>query len=662
MTKARKDFHRSFSELIHRSVLMMPRSMKRLIMVAVDAVMIPLALLTAYALRLGSWFPDVIHLSWLFALSVLIALPSFQFFGLYRAVVRYIGLQALAAVLKGVSVTAVSLAALAYMFPIEGVVPRSMFVIFWMIAVLYAGGTRFLIRGYFHWLTQSYLSRDNIAIYGAGSSGIQVAKAFGASHECYVAAFIDDNPKLIGHSVNGIRVYDSKDLGELISSLEIRQILLALPSAGKSTRKKILQRLEHLPVRVRTVPGLDDLLSGNAGVQDIRDVDVEDLLGRDSVPPDSQLMEKCIADKQVLVTGAGGSIGSELCRQIIKARPRCLVLYELSEYALYKIDQELAALNQQLQVKVDIVPILGSVQDQPRLEATMKHFAIDTVYHAAAYKHVPLVEHNLIEGIKNNVFGTYAAARSAQRVGVKTFVLVSTDKAVRPTNIMGASKRLAELILLGLSSTQQNDETRFCMVRFGNVLGSSGSVVPRFRQQIQNGQSVTVTHPEMIRYFMTIPEAAQLVIQAGAMSSSGDIFVLDMGEPVRILDLALKMIRLMGEEPKTKENPSGTIAVNFSGLRPGEKLFEELLIGSNVSGTGHSKILRADEPEVALDDVNHMLEQLRAAVVAYDSDRIKALLMTWVDGYTTTSEFDDIQISNNLHRRLPAKSVVTKLY
>jgi FlaA1/EpsC-like NDP-sugar epimerase len=454
------------------------------------------------------------------------------------------------------------------------------------------------------------------------------------------AVFVDDSRVLQGSVINGIEVRSPVELPSLVQDLEITRVLLAVPSVSRRRRQKILKRLESLAIRVQTMPDISDLISGRARVDEIQEVDVADLLGRDPVPPNEKLLDACIRGKNVMVTGAGGSIGAELCRQIIELSPQRLLLFELSELALYTVHKELCLIAEREGLGVEIVPLIGSVHHRNRVREILDCFAIDTVYHAAAYKHVPIVEENMVEGIYNNVYGTWNAAEAALQSGVETFVLVSTDKAVSPPNVMGATKRMAELVLQGMH--ERGSGTRFCMVRFGNVLASSGSVVPLFRDQIKRGGPVTVTHPEIIRYFMTIPEAAQLVLQAGSMAKGGDVFVLDMGKPVRIADLARRMIHLMGLSVRDDDNPDGDIEVLYTGLRPAEKLYEELLIGDNVAGTEHPRIMRAVEDCMPWHDIEVLLDQLLKACEAFDCESARGLLRQAVAGYRPSSSIRDL--------------------
>ncbi|HET8710585.1 MAG TPA: nucleoside-diphosphate sugar epimerase/dehydratase, partial [Spongiibacteraceae bacterium] len=516
-------------------------------------------------------------------------------------------------------------------------VPRSTPLIYWAIALFFIGGGRLLVRASYQNMRR--WSGKKVAIYGAGASGRQLLHSVFQSGEFAPMVFLDDSHSVQGTVINGIPVYDPRELPQLIADMGITHVLLALPNIDRLQKRHLINYLTKLRVQVKTIPSFSALASGIAKVGDIVDVDVEDLLGRETVPPKPALLSKCIAGKVVLVTGAGGSIGSELCRQILQEKPRELVLLDSSEYNLYSIHRELLDLRDTKKLPVEIVPLLGNVQNGHKMRSVFTHFNVQTVYHAAAYKHVPIVEHNIAEGIENNVFGTLAATHAAAVAGVETFVLISTDKAVRPTNIMGASKRVAELIVQ--AHAQRFPQTNLCVVRFGNVLGSSGSVVPLFREQINRGGPITVTHPGVQRYFMTIPEAAQLVLQAGAMGGQGDVFVLDMGEPVYIIDLARRMITLMGHVEKDADHPDGDIEIQFIGLRPGEKLVEELLLGNDTVGTGHPKILRAQEEYLQEEALNDSLSTLKQAIDAEDIVTIQTILETIVKGYDAKRNVED---------------------
>ena len=614
-----------------------PRAFKRAVMVLADVVMLPLALWSAFALRLGTPTPDVFTSLpwWLFAAVILLTLPVFQQLGLYRAVVRYIGGQAMRAVLGGVTFSALLLVAFSFVSPVVVEIPRSVPIIYWGTALIYVGGSRYLVRALLLGQAARRSGGEPVILYGAGAAGLQSALALRGGGQFEPVAFVDDDPGLHGSEVSGLRVYPPFELPRLIDRFKATEVLLAMPSAGRGRRREIIGQLEPLAVHVKTLPTLADLVSGDARLDEFQEVAVEDLLGRDPVPPREDLLAEGISGKTVMVTGAGGSIGSELCRQILRLEPMQLLLYEISEYQLYRVERELRTQAASDGIETTVVPLLGNIANRQRLEQVMAGFGVHTVYHAAAYKHVPLVEHNLIEGVRNNVFGTLRCARAAMAAGVASFVLISTDKAVRPTNVMGASKRMAELVLQGLSESREalGHGTRFTMVRFGNVLGSSGSVVPLFREQIRAGGPVTVTHPEVTRYFMTIPEAAELVLQAGSMGEGGDVFVLDMGEPVRIFDLARRMIRLTGYEVRDEEHPHGDITITFSGLRPGEKLYEELLLGEAVESTDHPMICRARELSFPWPELEAKLEELDAACQAFDCPAARQVLAWGVCGF-----------------------------
>lgn len=629
------------SSRLHQRVAEMSRAKKRLIMVVSDLIALPVALWSAYALRFADWWPEryLEPFWWLFLVIPPVGVYIFARLGLYRAVVRFIGPQALWAVVKGVLLLAVLMWALAYFAQLQGF-PRSIPINFALVAIVYVGGTRFLVRSYYQWLIKHYTEKEAVAIYGAGGAGAQLALALSNSREFYVAAFLDDDAALWGSTIKGVKVYAPETFHEVADQLGIKRVLLALPSATKQQRKRALDKLADAPVHVLTVPSMPEIVSGEASVDQLREVELEDLLGRDPVPPSEELINASLNDKVVMVTGAGGSIGSELCRQIIRGSPRALVLYEINEYSLYALDQELEALKRELGECFPIYPLLGNVCDPRRVSAVISRYGVQSLYHAAAYKHVPIVENNVLEGIRNNVQGTRVVAESAARLGVERCILVSTDKAVRPTNVMGASKRMAELILQDLA--RDASATVFSMVRFGNVLGSSGSVVPLFRQQIAEGGPVTVTHPEITRFFMTIPEAALLVIQAGSMAQGGDVFVLDMGDPVKIVDLARRMIQLSGLEVQDEANPDGDIPIAFSGLRPGEKLYEELLIGDAVIGTAHPKILRAEEEVLPRERLHALLDELERAEDEMDSHRACETLRSGIRGFKHSSAICDL--------------------
>ncbi|WP_411959327.1 polysaccharide biosynthesis protein [Pseudomonas sp. s4] len=642
------------------------RQKKRLLQVCTDVVLIWFALWLSFIVRLGidEMYNPIIEHTWLFLASPMVAVPLFIRFGMYRAVMRYFGNDALVAIIKAVTLSSLILAVVVYWYSNHRVViPRSIIFNYWWLSLVIIGGLRLIMRQYFlgDWFTGAhqmpFTHRDDgltkVAIYGAGTAGNQLLAALRLGRAMRPVAFIDDDGDLANRVISGLQVYAPKHLPKLIRDTGAQEILLAVPSASRARRKEILALLEPYPLHVRSVPAFADLASGRVKVDDIQDVDIADLLGRDPVPAQGDLLERCIRKQTVLVTGAGGSIGSELCRQIVGLGPKTLLLFDHSEYNLYSILSELEQRIARESLSVRLLPMLGSVRNQQHLIDVMSTWRVDTVYHAAAYKHVPMVEHNMAEGIINNVFGTLNTAQAALQSGVANFVLISTDKAVRPTNVMGSTKRLSELILQALSreaapvmygdsgKIARVNKTRFTMVRFGNVLGSSGSVIPLFHKQIKHGGPLTVTHPKITRYFMTIPEAAQLVIQAGSMGQGGDVFVLDMGEPVRITELAEKMIHLSGLSVRSEQNPLGDIAIEFTGLRPGEKLYEELLIGENVLVTRHPMIMCANEDYLQWDKLRQSLEALMAAIASDDFKMVRQLLRDTVSGYTPGGEIVD---------------------
>jgi len=606
----------------------LPRNIKQTFLLLMDMVFVTGAMWGAVVLRLGdtTFYLGTVEI-FCAVFTVLFSAIIFLRLGLYRAVIRFMGQQAIWAVITAVSYSTLLLGALIFFSQAE--VPRSMPLYYWAISLLLIGGTRLAVRAYYQAKLRSM--SEKVIIYGAGESGRQLLTALHHGDQYRAVVFVDDDPSLHHSVINGLQVARAMDIGRLILEHDITQILLAIPSALPERRKEIINSLVGLPVYVRTVPKINELVAGLASVNQIQDIELDELLGRDPVPPHPELMDRCITGKIVMVTGAGGSIGSELCRQILRSRPQELLLLDSSEYVLYNIERELKDLAGKLDIPVEVIALLGSVQDQRRLESVYRTFAVQTVYHAAAYKHVPMVEYNVAEGVANNVFGTWFAAEAARKAAVETFVLVSTDKAVRPTNIMGASKRFAEMILQGMA--QQKSGTRFCMVRFGNVLGSSGSVVPLFREQINTGGPVTVTHPDVSRYFMSIAEAAQLVLQASAMGTGGDVFVLNMGEPVRIVDLARRMIRLSGYEMDHDTHIGEHIEIQFTGLRPGEKLHEELLLGTNVEGTGHPMIMRAEEECLPYEQMHSHLTDLLKYCDQMDCANITSVLNSAVSGF-----------------------------
>lgn len=647
-------------------LLNLPRRQKRILQVLTDIVLVWLALWMAFVVRLGIdelVNPVVLH-SWLFISAPIVSIPLFIRFGMYRAVMRYFGNDALIAIIKAVSLSALILGVVVYWYSNhENVVPRSIVFNYWWLSLIMIGGLRLAMRQYFlgDWFAAvqhvPFTSRDDgltkVAIYGAGAAGNQLVAALRMGRVMRPVAFIDDDSSISDRVISGLQVFKPKHIQQMIDTTGAQEILLAIPSSNRARRREILGLLEGFPLHVRSVPGFMDLASGRVKVDDIQEVDIADLLGRDAVPAQDDLLEHCIKGQSVLVTGAGGSIGSELCRQILALRPTTLLLFEHSEFNLYSILSELEQRITRESLPVRLLPILGSVRNQGKLLDVMKTWHVDTVYHAAAYKHVPMVEHNIAEGVLNNVIGTLNTAQAALQAGVSNFVLISTDKAVRPTNVMGSTKRLAELTLQALSrelapvlfgdkaNISRVNKTRFTMVRFGNVLGSSGSVIPLFHKQIKSGGPLTVTHPKITRYFMTIPEAAQLVIQAGSMGQGGDVFVLDMGEPVKIVELAEKMIHLSGLSVRSDKNPHGDIAIEFTGLRPGEKLYEELLIGDNVVATQHPMIMSANEDHLDWEILKGKLSELLAAVDADDYSRVRQLLRDTVSGYAPDGEIVD---------------------
>lgn len=619
-------------------LLALPRVTKRILALSIDTGLCALTVWIALCLRLDGWVILKGNLWLAIGLSLVIALPVFISFGLYRAIFRYAGIAAFTTIAKAVFVYGVLYAGSLAILAIPDV-PRSLGLLHPPLLLLAIGGSRAVAR---NWLSGEYVSQlqrnalPKVLIYGAGAAGHQLSAAMSNSKEMHAVGFLDDDPRMHGQEINGLRIYSPASLPTLVAKHNIKHVLLAVPSASRQRRNQILDLIRKSRVSVRTLPGLMDLAQGRVHTSDLRELDIEDLLGRDAVPPDASLFNKNIRGKVVLVTGAGGSIGSELCRQIIKAEPTKLLLLESSEFALYAVHQELMQLSSETtKPTIELLPLLASVRDEDRMREIMRTWHPHTVYHAAAFKHVPMVEHNPAEGVKNNVLGTWTTARLAAEQGVSHFVLISTDKAVRPTNVMGASKRLAEMVLQALAAAApiHGWTTHFGMVRFGNVLGSSGSVVPLFRKQIKDGGPVTLTHADITRYFMTIPEAAQLVIQAGAMANGGDVFVLDMGEPVRIIDLARRMVELSGLSVLDEANPHGDIAIQITGLRPGEKLYEELLIGDNPLPTSHPRIMKAHEDFVAWPELSVRLNALIDALNANDVPAIRTLLKELVPGY-----------------------------
>lgn len=651
-------------ELLRQCLLHLSRQQKRALQLAVDISLIWLALWLSFAVRVGDWDaarPFSGH-GWLFLLAPVIALPIFIKLGMYRAVMRYVGNDALVMIAKAVTLSTLvlSLAVYWYRGP-TALVPRSMVFNYWWLSLLLLGGLRLIMRQFFtgDWFEPFARRRDiesgisRVAIYGAGAAGNQLVAALRLGKTMRPAAFIDDDSGIAARTIAGLRVYSPRHIQQMIDDTGVTEVLLAMPSVPRARRREILEALEPYALHVRSIPGFMDLASGRVKVEDLQEVDIADLLGRDAVPPRQDLFERCIKNQVVLVTGAGGSIGSELCRQILASGAQTLLLFEHSEFNLYSIHGELQQRIERESLLIKLVPILGSIRNFERLFDILRIWRVNTIYHAAAYKHVPMVEHNVAEGVLNNLVGTLNAAQASIKAGIANFVLISTDKAVRPTNVMGSTKRLAEMVLQALSresapllfddecGVHRINKTRFTMVRFGNVLGSSGSVIPLFRKQIKQGGAVTVTHPNITRYFMTIPEAAQLVIQAGSMGQGGDVFVLDMGQPVKIAELAERMIRLSGLSVRNEDDPSGDIAIEFTGLRPGEKLYEELLIGENVSTTDHPMIMRANEEHLPWEELKTVIERLLDAVERDDYRVVRQILRETVNGYSPQEEIVD---------------------
>ena len=606
----------------------------------VDVFFIILVLWASFSIRLGEWYvPQSDFIFWMLFASPVIGTFIFNFYGLYRSVTRFVSFDALWVIIQAVSIYSLIWGAI---FLGGHGIPRSVVLINWILMLCTVGAIRLGARWLLTERKKNTKKRKRALIYGAGNAGVQLAGALNYSNEYKVFGFLDEAKGLQGANILGLNVFPTINIGDVIKKLKIDDVLIAIPSSSRSKRFEIIASLEPFSVHVRVLPSVSDLAGGRVTADDLQEVSIEDLLGRDAVSPNQQLLSKAITGKSVAVTGAGGSIGSEICRQILNLKPKRLVLYEMSELALFSIEKELSNLNV---LKTDIYPLLGSVNNQVRLNNVFNHFKVDTVYHAAAYKHVPMVEFNNTEGVNNNIFGTLSCAQAAINSGVETFVLISTDKAVHPTNTMGATKRCAELILQALSMTQRG--TKFTMVRFGNVLNSSGSVIPLFKSQIKNGGPVTVTDKSITRYFMMISEAVELVIQAGAMGEGGDVFVLDMGKPVKINLLAKKMIQLSGLKLKNESNPDGDIEIKYTGLRPGEKLFEELLIGEDTVETENPLIMRAREDMLPWKELKPILENLKKTVESGNNEKIRKILIQLVPTFKPQSEIADI-----LHKKV----------
>ncbi|THB73255.1 MAG: polysaccharide biosynthesis protein [Gammaproteobacteria bacterium] len=639
----------------------LPRLCKSLILLVNDLFLIPFSLYLSCYLITGSYglsnrIPWMVYLSLPIVTSVI-----FLKLGMYRAIVRYLGLKTIWTVVGAASVATIWLVISTKLF-YAGAVPLRVYAIFWLLSILCLGGSRFFARQIFSSLATGRLretkpcNKKRIAIYGAGATGVRLARYISSTSEFIHVLYFDEDKKLFGREIDGVEVFSSAELKRLCKEHAVDEVYLAIPNTDQNKRKKILEKLLDCGVRVKTVPGFARIVSGESRVEELREISVDDILGRDTVLPRKELLSGCIQGKTVLVTGAGGSIGSELCRQIVVLGPKKLILFELSEFALYKVESELKSMMiKEYSVEIEIIALLGSVQQKKRLLQVMRAYDVQTVYHAAAYKHVPIVEHNPIEGVRNNIFGTLNTVVAANETEVETFVLVSTDKAVRPTNIMGATKRFAELVLQGIS--QSETKTKFCMVRFGNVLNSSGSVVPLFARQIENKEAITVTHPEVTRYFMTIPEASQLVMQAGFIAKGGDVCVLDMGEPIKIIDLARKMIALSGYKEKTASS-DGDIEIKIVGLRPGEKLYEELLIGDNVTGTEHPLIMRAEETSIPWDELQKIIGELDKCCHDINVKGVRDILLAVISGYDPECDIQDkVWLENNIRIKKQQKII-----
>jgi FlaA1/EpsC-like NDP-sugar epimerase len=612
---------------------------KQIFMLAVDSFLLILILLASFWVRLGYlYFPND-NLVWLILISPIIAIPIFFKFGLYAAVTRYIGIDFLWQASKACSLYALIWGTIALMSDVDGL-PRSVVLINWIQTVLVILGVRVLARWILYSSKLSVKNHNslNVLIYGAGDAGLQLVSALKQSTQYNPVGFIDDSTDLQNRQVLGLNIFSIKKLDDLINKFQVDEILVAIPSVSRSIRTNIINRLEAHSITVRILPGVAELAQGKVSINDLRKVSIKDLLGRNIVKSNKELLGENITNKTIMITGAGGSIGSELSRQILLLEPKSIILFEINELALYSIEREIREMNRNSEI--NIYPVLGNINDKSKVSKVIRHFEVNTIYHSAAYKHVPMVELNIIEGVNNNIFGTMNCAFAAIEENVETFVLISTDKAVRPTNTMGASKRCAELILQALSSVDNN--TKFSMVRFGNVLGSSGSVIPLFENQIRQGGPITVTDKNIVRYFMTIPEAVELVIQAGAMSEGGDVFLLDMGEPIKIYDLAVKMIHLSGLKLLDEENPNGDIEIKLTGLRPGEKLYEELLVGTNTSKTKNELIMRAKEDMLEMKELKPLLKELKDAIYNDQYIEIREVLIKIVPEFSPQSSIVDL--------------------
>ncbi len=623
--------NRPLVKRLRERVIRTPRFWKRVLMISLDCIALMFALWASYAIRLSVWTPSITSERLLLAaFAPLVAIPIFIRLGLYRSVIRYLSDSAIWTVLKAMLIATMSWVIIIFLMEMagQGIVPRSVPLLYFILGTVLIGGIRFAAK----WILVSGtgLRRDEepIFIYGAGPSAAQLAHALKGHGNRYVMGLVDDDPANQGRDIGGYRVFPFHDLPSLINRYGITEIVLSMSSIPVAKRQAVLGRVAGLGVKVRSLPDISDLVDGRYIVSQIREIEIDELLGRSFVPADTELLDEAIAGKVVMVTGAGGSIGSELCRLIVRRKPKKLILFEASEYALYRIEQELLAGGE-----YPIVPVLGSVTDAKTVERAILAHDVKVLYHAAAHKHVPLVEANVLEGIRNNVFGTLTVATTAAAHKIESFVLISSDKAVRPTNVMGATKRWAELVVrqMAIEARAKMEKQVFCAVRFGNVIGSNGSVVPLFKQQIAKGGPVTVTDPDMTRYFMAIPEAAELIVQAGALSAGGDVFLLDMGEPVRIGELAENMIRLAGFNIRDSNNPDNGIAIEVVGKRPGEKLFEELFYDrNNAQPTRHPKIMRADSTAIASYDIAAWLQKLEQAIAAEDEEQARKLLFALI--------------------------------
>lgn len=623
------------------SIIGLPRKAKIAIIVATDFVFLALCMWAAIAVRLGAWWPPLLNeWWWLILLAPVTGVVAFMYLGTYRNVVRYLGEDFYSSALKSVSLHVAILFAILFALPVQGL-PRSVPLIYWVFCIIAVIGTRLVASGLIKRFLRSNTEMINTVIFGAGHHGAELATVLQSSSVNNVVAFIDDKRAAHGSNIRNVRVYPTAELANIISKSDVQMVLLAIPDASKDRLRSVLELLDQFPVHVKTMPAMSELLSGKASVDDLREIEIEDLLGREAVAPDPELLGMCITGKSVMVTGAGGSIGSELCRQIAKQQPQTLVLVDISEFGLYQIERELLEKRQKDDSLTDIrlIPLLASIDDKRRLAEAMRLFEVDTVYHAAAYKHVPTVEANPIIAVRNNVFGSKCLAEAAAESGVEAFIMISTDKAVRPSSIMGATKNMAEQLIHLVD--RQTNATRFSIVRFGNVVGSSGSVVPLFREQISKGGPVTVTDRNIERYFMTIPEAAQLVIQAGAMGSGGEQYVLDMGEPVKVYDLACRMIRLSGLHVRDGENEKGDIEIKITGLRPGEKMYEETYCTDNVIATSHPRINKELGIELNKEKLLRVMTELDRHCDEGDSKQVRNLLSLAVPGYTPFASIQD---------------------